>query len=216
MTWVSALATDAATYVVSQPKIAAYNVLSVPQVRLFLAATFPRDVLDDVNARVNRVRSKLPAASWVKPESQHLTFAFLGDQPDALLDTLAPLVEEQLAGVPAFEGHLGGCGFFPNSRHARVAWVGVTPEDNFRAVAEAVRAAVKDAGVELDRADFKPHLTLARIRDTWPPLCVETYYNALRSYESAPFALEHVTLFSSKLDPNGAIHTPVRVFTLPA
>jgi 2'-5' RNA ligase len=185
-------------------------------VRLFLAATFPRDVLDDVNARVNRVRSKLPAASWVKAEAQHLTFAFLGDQPEALVGTLAPLLEERLAAVGAFDARLRSCGFFPNPRHARVAWVGVEPEEGFRAVADAVRGAVKEAGVELDRADFKPHLTLARFREPWPPLCVETYHTALRGYESAPFALDRVTLFSSKLDPNGAIHTPVREFKLPA
>ena len=187
---------------------------SVRQVRLFLAATFPRDVIDDVNARVTRVRPKLPAASWVRPEAQHLTLAFLGDQPDSLVGELTPLLEEHLAGVPAFEGRLGGCGFFPNSRHARVAWVGVTPEEKFRAVADAVRAAVKAAGVELDRADFKPHLTLARIRDSWPPLCVETYHGVLRSYESAPFAVDRVTLFSSRLDPAGAVHTPLRELRL--
>lgn len=184
------------------------------QVRLFLAATFPRDVIDDVNARVNRVRSKLPAASWVKPESQHLTFAFLGDQPDALVDKLVPHLDERLADVPAFEGRFSDCGFFPNPRHARVAWVGVTPEANFRAVADAVRAGVKEAGVELDRADFKPHLTMARIRDSWPPLCVETYHSTFRGYESAPFAVDRVTLFSSRLDPAGAVHTPLRELRL--
>lgn len=183
-------------------------------VRLFLAATFPRDVIDDVNARVSRVRNKLPAASWVKPEAQHLTFAFLGDQPDELLATLVPLVEARLAPIAAFEAQLRSCGFFPNPRHARVAWIGVAPEEEFRRVAEAVRGAVTEAGIALDRADFKPHLTLARIREPWPPLCVETYHGALRNYESVPFTLDRVTLFSSKLDPNGAIHTAVREFRL--
>jgi 2'-5' RNA ligase len=187
---------------------------SQPTVRLFLAATFPRDVIDDANARVNRVRPKLPAASWVKPEAQHLTFAFLGDQPDALVDTLAPLVEQRLAVLDAFTATLRGCGFFPNSRHARVAWIGVAPEENFRELADAVRAAVKEAGVTLDSSEFKPHLTLARIRDAWPPLCVETYHNALRGYESAPFTVDRVTLFSSRLDPSGAVHTPLRELRL--
>ena len=77
-----------------------------------------------------------------------------------------------------------------------------------------MRSAVHEAGIELDGADFKPHLTLCRIRDRWPPACVETYNAAFRDYESAPFAMDHVTLFSSRLDPAGAIHTPLRELRL--
>ncbi len=182
--------------------------------RLFIATTFQRDVLADVNDRVARVRSKLAAASWVRPETQHLTFAFLGDQPDTLVDKLTPLVEKRLAGAKKFEGRLSGSGFFPNPRHARVAWVGVMPPEAFRTVADGVRAAVKDAGVELDSADFKPHLTLCRIRDVWPPACIEAFNGALRDYASAPFTVDHVTLFSSRLDPSGAVHTPLREMRL--
>ena len=182
--------------------------------RLFIATTFPRDVLADVNDRLARVKPKLAAASWVRPESQHLTFAFLGEQPDALVDKLAPLVEQRLADAKKFDAQLRGCGFFPNPRHARVAWVGVTPPEAFRTVADDVRAAVKDAGVALDGADFKPHLTLCRIRDVWPPACIETFNSALRDYQSAPFAVDHVTLFSSRLNPSGAVHTPLREMRL--
>ena len=182
--------------------------------RLFIATTFPRDVLADVNDRIARVKSKLAAASWVRPETQHLTFAFLGEQPETLVETLTPLVEKRLAGAKKFEGRLRDSGFFPNPRHARVAWVGVTPPENFRKVADGVRAAVKDAGVTLDSADFKPHLTLCRIRDVWPPACIEAFNGALRDYESAPFTVDHVTLFSSRLDPSGAVHTPLREMRL--
>jgi 2'-5' RNA ligase len=183
-------------------------------VRLFIATTFPQDVLADVNARVARVKPKLAAASWVRPEAQHLTFAFLGEQPDDLVDTLTPLVEKRIAGAKKFEGRLRGCGFFPNPRHARVAWVGVEPPEAFRSVADGVREAVKDAGVKLDGADFKPHLTLCRIRDVWPPACIETFNGALRDYASAPFTVDRLTLFSSRLNPSGAVHTPLREIRL--
>lgn len=182
--------------------------------RLFIATTFPQDVLAGVNARIARVKNKLAAASWVRPETQHLTFAFLGEQPETLVDTLAPLVEKRLAGAKKFEARLHDSGFFPNPRHARVAWVGVTPPEAFRAIADGVRAAVKDAGVVLDGTEFKPHLTLCRIRDVWPPACIEAFNGALRGYESAPFTVDHVTLFASQLNPSGAVHTPLREMRL--
>jgi len=182
--------------------------------RLFIAISFPEQELRAISDRIAMVKSRLPPAAWVRPETQHLTFAFLDEQPDSLLPTLATCVEESLASVPRFEGHLRGSGFFPNARHARVAWVGAGPEEKFTAVANAVRDGVKAAGVTLDRGDFRAHLTLFRIRDRWPPACIEIFNGALRDFKSDPFAVDAVTLFSSELNPKGAIHTPLRTFAL--
>lgn len=184
--------------------------------RLFIATSFPTAVRAPLNERVTRVRPRLPPASWVREETQHLTFAFLGEQPEALLDKLTPLVSERLAKVGAFEGTLRGCGFFPNPRHARVGWVGAEPRDRFEAVAHAVREGVSAAGVQLDAGDFRPHLTIMRIRDHWPPLSIETFEKSLRDFVSTPFRIDHVTLYSSKLQPNGAVHTPLRELSLSA
>jgi len=184
--------------------------------RLFLAMSFPEAVLRPANDRLARVKSKLPPAAWVRPESQHLTFAFLGEQDESLIDTLAPLVEKSIGGVKRFEGTIADCGFFPNPRHARVGWVGVRPEGSFNALARAVRDAVQQAGVTLDRAEFRAHLTLMRIRDPWPPACIETFNGALRDFVSAPFPVERITLYSSRLDPRGAVHTALRDFALSA
>ena len=182
--------------------------------RLFLATAFPEDVLRALNERVSPIKNKLPPASWVRPETQHLTFAFLGEQPESLIDDLAPPVERELKRVPKFEGTLGGCGFFPNPRHARVGWIGVDPEERFIAIARAVRAAVGAIGIEADRAEFKPHLTLMRMREGWPPMSIEIFNKAMRDFHSEMFTVDTVTLYSSQLNPKGAIHTPMRRFAL--
>lgn len=182
--------------------------------RLFIATTFPQDVLRLLNERIVPVRPRLPPASWVRPETQHLTLAFLGEQPESLVEKISALLTARLANVPRFEAALRGCGFFPNPRHARVGWVGAEPVERFGDVANAVRGAVKDAGVELDRSEFRPHLTVMRMREGWPPLSIETFTKALREYRSAPFAVDRVTLYESKLNPKGAEHTALREFPL--
>jgi 2'-5' RNA ligase len=182
--------------------------------RLFVATRFPDAVIREANDRLSRVKSRLPPASWVKPESQHLTFAFLGEQDPSVVEKLTPAIERSLKHIKTFNARLKDCGFFPNPRHARVGWAGVTPEDNFRAIAAAVRGALKESGVTFDENEFRPHLTMMRIRDPWPPACIETFHSALRSHESEPFTIDHVTLFSSKLNPIGAVHTPIREFPL--
>lgn len=182
--------------------------------RLFIATTFPAEVLRDLNECVARLRPRLPAASWVREEAQHATFAFLGEQAESLIDRIAPVLTSDLAAISRFEARLEGSGFFPNARHARVGWVGLTPHSGFIKVAEAVRSVVTKHGVELDGGEFRPHLTLMRLRDPWPPASIELFGKTLRDFRSPPFSLDSVTLYSSELHPKGAIHTPLKKFPL--
>ncbi len=182
--------------------------------RFFIATSFPEPVTSELNDRIAVVKPKLPPASWVRPEAQHVTFAFLGEHDESLVDNLAPDLEECLHGVRKFTAVLHGCGFFPNSRRARVGWVGIDPEQPFVQIAHTVRKAVTDNGIELDRADFRAHLTLLRMRETWPPASIEMFQRSMREYRSAPFVVDSVTLYSCTLKPAGAVHTPVREFAL--
>jgi len=182
--------------------------------RLFIAAQFPEEVLRDLNDRAAHLKTRLPAASWVRPEAQHLTFAFLGEQPEALVEKIAQPLSDACGAIAKFGARLSGCGFFPNPRRARVGWVGLDPETQFEQVAHAVREVVKTNGVVLDGGVFKPHLTLMRMRDAWPPASIDLFTRSLRDYESAPFFVSEVTLFSSQLHPKGAVHTPLQTFPL--
>lgn len=182
--------------------------------RLFIATHFPEEVLRDLNDRVARLKPRLPAASWVRPETQHLTFAFLGEQADALVEKIAAPLTNTLVAIPRFEARLRASGLFPNPRRARVGWVGLEPENGFEQIAKAVRDVVTTNGVELDGGEFRPHLTLMRMRDAWPPASIDLFTKSLKDYESAPFVVNEVTLFSSQLNPKGAIHTALRKFAL--
>jgi 2'-5' RNA ligase len=182
--------------------------------RLFIATNFAEAVLRDLNDRVARLKPRLPQASWVRPGTQHLTFAFLGDQPEALVETIAPSLASAIGAVPRFEARLRASGFFPNPRRARVGWVGLEPEAPFQQIARAVRDVVTKHGIALDGGDFKAHLTLMRMRDAWPPASIELFTKSLRDYGSAPFNVDRVTLYSSQLHPHGAIHTPLKTFAL--
>ncbi len=182
--------------------------------RLFIATHFPAEVLADLNDRVSRLKPRLPPASWVRPETQHLTFAFLGEQPESRIADLIPPLTQQVATVGRFDASLRGCGFFPNARHARVGWVGLTPEQPFIDVARLVRDTVTAQGVALDGSDFKPHLTLMRLREGWPPASIELFSRTLREFASRSFPVEGLTLFTSQLNPQGAVHTAVHHFPL--
>ena len=176
--------------------------------RFFIATSFPPEVLRPLNERIEKVKPRLPHASWVRPETQHLTFAFLGEQDEAFANRI------RVEGGKKFEACLKGCGFFPNRNHARVGWIGAEPRERFAELADLVRDAVETAGVKMDQNEFRPHLTVMRIRDRWPPRSLQLFEETLGDFESAPFTVHEVTLYLSRLDPHGAVHTPLRTFTL--
>jgi 2'-5' RNA ligase len=182
--------------------------------RLFIAASFPPEVLRDLNERVTRLRPRLPKASWVREGTQHLTFAFLGEQPESLIEQISPAVTSALSPIPRFQACLQASGFFPNARRARVGWVGIEPQENFASVAATVREVVTKNGVTLDGGEFRPHLTLMRIREGWPPASIDLFTKTMHDYRSVPFPVQSITLYSSQLDPKGAIHTPLATFPL--
>src|SRR5207245_10317214 len=103
--------------------------------RLFIAATFPEEAVRPLNERLELLKPKLPRASWVRPETQHLTFAFLGEQDESAVNRIA------VAGGSRFEASLRGCGFFPNRRRARVGRVGPAPQEQCSALPPLIRAA---------------------------------------------------------------------------
>src|SRR5207237_7535080 len=118
----------------------------------------------ETNVRRTPWTPRLPPSAWVRPQAQHLTLAFLGEQKDEAIGKFSPLVERSLNGVKKFEARLKDCGFFPNPRHARIGWAGVTPEESFRAMANAVRGARRESGVEFDQNECPPHLPIKPIR----------------------------------------------------
>src|ERR1700687_3291155 len=126
--------------------------------RLFIASAFPEVILRALDERLATIKPTLPKASWVRWETQHLTFAFLGEQDESLIEPLGTGVRAALGPIARFDAVLRGCGFFPNARRPRVGWIGVEPEERFSEIARAVRGAVQACGIELDRSDFKAHL----------------------------------------------------------
>jgi 2'-5' RNA ligase len=69
-------------------------------------------------------------------------------------------------------------------------------------------------GVEREGRAFRPHVTLARIRDPWPSGAVAAFRERLDAAALPPFRCAECVLYSSRLNPAGAVHTAIRTFAL--
>ena len=174
--------------------------------RLFIGWPLSDETKRSVGATAQSLKPDLPRASWTRPETYHLTFAFLGDQREDDVDHLGRALVEMAGNAPPIEISLGAAGFFPDVRRPRVGWLGLEPVQPVETMAAAVRRAVSSLDLEYDEKPFHPHLTIVRPKARWGRSETERFLYAWDEKTGTPLLVDSITLFESRLGPGGATH----------
>ena len=165
------------------------------------------------------IRPALPAASWTRPESWHLTLRFWADIDAEAAERCAEETFRAAEHSSGGELFSGGSLVFPERGRARVLGIGFAPSPAARALealAAEAEAAGRRAGAPAEERRYHPHVTFARIRSPWPPAAVDRFRRDVDAWELPPFRLGSVVLYESRLGPAGATHVPIRAAELPA
>ena len=183
--------------------------------RLFVALLPPASVRDDLTRFLEpRWEAETPWR-WTRPETWHITLAFLPAVGDARIDPLiGSLAEVRTGAVPlALDGGLA----FPDALRARVLALRVGPDaERTTRLAGTVRRACNRAGVEVDGTRLRAHLTLAR---TSRPHPAGSWIDLLDTFRSEPWVGTEVVLVESHLGqgPGGTpLYEIVETFGLAA
>jgi 2'-5' RNA ligase len=135
----------------------------VDALRLFAAVDPPGEVCAQLTA-------SLPAADerlrYVAPAQWHLTLAFYGSVEEGKVDPLRAGLERAASRSRPLRLRLAGAGTFPRqAAKARVLWVGLDGDvDELRRLADRCAGAGRRARIAMEARAFRPHLTVARVR----------------------------------------------------
>jgi 2'-5' RNA ligase len=166
---------------------------------MFVAVVPPDVVVEHLDDFLD-VRRDAQDLRWTVSEQFHLTLTFLADVPERTLDDLTERLGRAAARRTAFETRLVGGGAFPNVARARVLWAGLDLDEHGRTelsrLGTGCRAAAARAGIEVDGARFKPHLTVARLRQ---PREVTRWVRLLDGYSGPAWTVDEITLVESFL-----------------
>jgi len=149
------------------------------------------------------------ALKWVNPNNWHVTLIFLGQTPESKIALLQKLIEESFSGIQAFRTKLSGIGVFPNSNNPKVLWLGI---DNLVALLPAQISLVellKQNGFPLDNKPLKPHLTLARIKNSASRISIDSLIEQYQNFDFGSVAIYTVVLYESISTPDGPIYKPL-------
>ena len=166
---------------------------------MFAAVVPPAEALEHLHEFLE-VRREAADFRWVQADQVHVTLAFLEAVPERKLDDLVERLQRAAAKRTAFETAITGGGAFPNVGRAKVLWAGLDLDDAGRTelerLATGCRAAANRAGVEVEGAKFRPHLTLARTRFTHD---ISNWVRLLDAYAGPRWVADEVTLVASYL-----------------
>lgn len=179
--------------------------------RLFVALDLP----DAVKTTLAALRTDITGASWVKPETMHLTLKFLGD---GIEESRVPQLTAALNTVQSapFALALRGVGRFPpeSRQPARILWARLDAPPALPALASAVERALEPLGFPPEQRAFAPHLTLARLKLAAGDLAAEQFLSQHAGLRSEPFRVTAFHLYASLLSPQGATYQRLASFPL--
>ncbi|MEZ5892877.1 MAG: RNA 2',3'-cyclic phosphodiesterase [Parvularculaceae bacterium] len=166
--------------------------------RLFVALDIPEVVADALST----LQYGVDGARWIKPENFHLTLAFIGEADrhgfSAALDALSGIE------APSFDIRLTGAGAF-GDRKPHALWAGVATSPELQHLQAKVETALRRAEFDLEKRKFKPHVTLAYLKNT-PQDAAEMFSIQHSLFSCGPFHVEAFHLYSSVLGGDGATY----------
>jgi RNA 2',3'-cyclic 3'-phosphodiesterase len=184
--------------------------LKSPRARLFVALDLPESLRGGIVAW-GRKELGDPALRVVRPESLHVTLAFLGYSPEKEIETLGEIVRGLRS--PAATIALGDPVAKPSSRRARLFALPATSSAAVTLQSELEEALVGKRLYKPEKRPFWPHVTVARVKSAGKgskrPVEVGNPPGRLPKGLLEPALCVRVTLYRSELQPQGARYAPL-------
>ncbi len=175
--------------------------------RLFVGIPLP----DDVRARLAGLKGGLKGARWVAPENLHLSLRFIGEVAGGEHSDIAHALKTVSA--TAFDMTLSGLGAFDRRGRVHAIWAGVEKPDALGRLRDSVESTLVRSGLEPEHRKFKPHVTLARMKNG-SASDAGHFLEAHHGFAAGPFTVDHFTLFESHLGGGGAHYVALSDYPL--
>lgn len=149
---------------------------------------------------------------WVSQENLHLTLKFLGNvetQKMPLIKKVVKKIAEENKKIPI---KLKKLDFLPHKKRPRILYLATDNETSLSNIYSQLEELLQNLGFKKE-GRFLSHITLLRMKSkrNLPQLLTK-----IKSIElpSTPYLFDNITIFESKLTPQGAIYEIIESFPL--
>lgn len=164
--------------------------LGIMSLRVFAALPLSETVADQACDEMTGV----PDANWRPRENLHITLCFYGELDEPVIEELDSALGQ--VRVSPFDLRLEGAGRFGGGDPSAI-WLGVERHPALMDLARQCRKAARQAGVEIEKRAYLPHLTLAYLNRDVDVGRVQRFEQRLGLFKSDPFTVDRFHLYSS-------------------
>jgi RNA 2',3'-cyclic 3'-phosphodiesterase len=172
--------------------------------RCFIAVDIPVQIKSDMGDLIAVFKKYNADVKWAVHENLHLTLKFLGKTSEDLLPKIAELLSEVVLSYKPFCIKIYGAGVFPHRKYPRVIWVGIEDSGLLKKLQEDVENAMTSMGFKKEEREFRPHLTLGRVRSQKEMANIIHELDALQTRDFGSADINSIKLMQSELRPTGA------------
>jgi 2'-5' RNA ligase len=183
-------------------------------IRAFIGVQIAPEVRARISAAITQLAAETSGLRWVREENFHFTLKFLGLIEEPQIETISNALAQAIQPFRRFTINAKGLGVFPDSKKARVLWVGLEGDD-MPALAKSVESVLEPFGCPSENRMFRPHLTVGRWRHSMG--LQQELAGKLKRWKNFEFgasAVDQVVFFQSVLKPDGAVYRPVKTVPL--
>jgi len=175
-------------------------------IRSFIAIPLTGEVQRAARKLARELQGEKDGMRWVPDDNLHLTLKFLGDVVDRDVPQVCKVIRECCEAIDPFELKFEGTGGFPSGDRPRVVWVGITEGgESLIALVTRLELGLAKLGFKPEPRDYRPHLTLGRVRSGSRAASQEVVDKVARFKNRRLGVLEvdQVRLYASYLDKEG-------------
>jgi 2'-5' RNA ligase len=186
-------------------------------IRAFLAVDPPEEIFNEIIKIQERLRKAIQGdIRWVRPEGIHLTLKFFGYVYESDIANISHVVKNNVASMKELMLNVRNIGAFPTVSRPRVLWLGIDGDtDALIGLQAEIDTGFHEYGFKKEDRPFRPHLTLARIKEPKGLIGLAETLKKNEGYVAGSFTVSGLTLFKSDLKPMGAIYTKLAYFPFP-
>lgn len=175
-------------------------------IRSFIAIPLPSPTQKAVTKLIRDLEEPGDGIRWVPTDNLHLTLKFLGEVTNTEVPTVCNAIRSVCQDIEPFELRYVGTGGMPKDDRARVLYVGVEdPTKQLTHLATELETKMADLGFKPEPRDYRPHLTLGRVRSGYRSSHDEVMKRLLENQDTSwgDTTVDKVLLIASFLEKSG-------------
>ena len=174
--------------------------------RIFAAIDISSEARERIAAYTRSLQQEFEnvPVKWEKPDKLHITIKFVGSIDESELAAFTDTVAKAAAKITPFSIIISGTGAFVKRRaRSNVLWLGLNSSPD--KTIESLVAAIDREASEPSERRFRPHLTIARLKDAKKARgLIERHLQA--TFEPVTFHVSEIVIYESTLLPTGSIY----------